>query len=75
MLFYKAIILELSGRNGASITDLKQWNNLPDNSIGLGATLILPRTRLSLIRTKQRLVHLRKSKQRIAIKKEALIIM
>jgi membrane-bound lytic murein transglycosylase D len=27
---------------------------------------------LSLIRTKQRLVHLRKNKQRIAIKKEAL---
>ena len=31
---------------GASITDLKQWNNLPDNSIGVGATLIVARNEI-----------------------------
>ncbi|MFV8346275.1 LysM peptidoglycan-binding domain-containing protein [Flavobacterium sp. ZB4P13] len=32
---------DIAKKFGASLADLKQWNNLPDNTIGIGATLIV----------------------------------
>ncbi|MFV8334897.1 LysM peptidoglycan-binding domain-containing protein [Flavobacterium sp. RSP29] len=32
---------DLAKKFGASLAELKQWNNLPDNTIGIGATLIV----------------------------------
>ena len=33
---------------GASLTDLKQWNNLQDNTIGIGATLIVAKDEIAI---------------------------
>ena len=58
---------------GASITDLKQWNNLPDNSIGLGATLIVAKDEI-VINTNKATVSSFKKKANNGLpsKKEAL---
>ena len=58
---------------GASITDLKQWNNLPDNSIGLGATLIVAKDEI-VINTNKATVRSFKKKANNGLpsKKEAL---
>jgi membrane-bound lytic murein transglycosylase D len=32
---------DIAKKFGASVTDIKQWNNLPDNAISVGATLIV----------------------------------
>ena len=58
---------------GASITDLKQWNNLPDNSIGVGATLIVAKDEI-VINTNKATVRSFKKKANNGLpsKKEAL---
>ena len=58
---------------GASITDLKQWNNLPDNSIGVGATLIVAKDEI-VINTNKATVSSFKKKANNGLpsKKEAL---
>ncbi|MDI6032520.1 LysM peptidoglycan-binding domain-containing protein [Flavobacterium sp. LB2P84] len=58
---------------GASLADLKQWNNLPNNSIGVGATLIVAKDEL-VINTNKATVSSFKKKTNIAesSKKEAI---
>ncbi|MFV8333192.1 LysM peptidoglycan-binding domain-containing protein [Flavobacterium sp. GSP14] len=58
---------------GASIADLKQWNNLPDNSIGVGATLIVAKDEI-VINTNKATVSSFKKKANNGLpsKKEAL---
>jgi membrane-bound lytic murein transglycosylase D len=38
---------------GASLTDLKQWNNLQDNTIGVGTTLIVAKDEIVINPIKQ----------------------
>ncbi|MFV8365606.1 LysM peptidoglycan-binding domain-containing protein [Flavobacterium sp. XS1P27] len=58
---------------GASLADLKQWNNLPDNTIGIGATLIVAKDEI-VINTNKATVSSFKKKTNIAdsSKKEAI---
>ncbi|TDE55214.1 LysM peptidoglycan-binding domain-containing protein [Flavobacterium sp. GT3P67] len=58
---------------GASLADLKQWNNLPDNTIGIGATLIVAKDEI-VINTNKATVSSFKRKTNIAesYKKEAI---
>ena len=58
---------------GASLADLKQWNNLPNNTIGVGATLIVAKDEL-VINTNKATVSSFKKKTNIAesSKKEAI---
>lgn len=63
----------ISKKFGASITDLKQWNNLPDNTIGVGATLIVAKDEI-VINTNKATVSSFKKKTNItdSSKKEAI---
>ena len=58
---------------GASLSDLKQWNNLPDNTIGVGATLIVAKDEI-VINTNKATVNSFKKKTNItdSSKKEAI---
>jgi membrane-bound lytic murein transglycosylase D len=58
---------------GASLADLKQWNNLPDNTIGIGATLIVAKDEI-VINTNKATVSSFKKKTNItdSSKKEAI---
>ena len=58
---------------GASLADLKQWNNLQDNTIGIGATLIVAKDEI-VINTNKATVSSFKKKTNIAdsSKKEAI---
>ena len=58
---------------GASLSDLKQWNNLPDNTIGVGATLIVAKDEI-VINTNKATVNSFKKKMNItdSSKKEAI---
>nr|WP_315205607.1 LysM peptidoglycan-binding domain-containing protein [uncultured Flavobacterium sp.] len=58
---------------GASLTDLKQWNNLQDNTIGVGATLIVAKDEI-VINTNKATVNSFKKKTNITdfSKKEAI---
>ena len=58
---------------GASLTDLKQWNNLQDNTIGVGATLIVAKDEI-VINTNKATVNSFKKKRNItdSSKKEAI---
>ena len=58
---------------GASLTDLKQWNNLQDNTIGVGATLIVAKDEI-VINTNKATVNSFKKKTNItdSSKKEAI---
>ncbi|MGZ9734809.1 LysM peptidoglycan-binding domain-containing protein [Flavobacterium sp. GNP002] len=58
---------------GASLTDLKQWNNLQDNTIGVGATLIVAKDEI-VINTNKATVSSFKKKTNItdSSKKEAI---
>ena len=49
---------------GASLSDLKQWNNLPDNTIGVGATLIVAKDEI-VINTNKATVNSFKKKTNI----------
>ena len=57
---------------GATVSDLKQWNNLPDNNIGLGATLIVAKDEI-VINTNKATVSSFKKKPNVSLypKKEA----
>ena len=57
---------------GATVSDLKQWNNLPDNNIGLGATLIVAKDEI-VINTNKATVSSFKKKPNASLypKKEA----
>jgi membrane-bound lytic murein transglycosylase D len=58
---------------GASLSDLKQWNNLQDNTIGVGATLIVAKDEI-VINTNKATVNSFKKKTNItdSSKKEAI---
>jgi membrane-bound lytic murein transglycosylase D len=58
---------------GASLSDLKQWNNLQDNTIGIGATLIVAKDEI-VINTNKATVNSFKKKTNItdSSKKEAI---
>ena len=42
----------IASKFGASVVDLKQWNNLPDNTITIGKTLIVAKDEIAIITDK-----------------------
>jgi membrane-bound lytic murein transglycosylase D len=42
----------IASKFGASVVDLKQWNNLPDNKITIGKTLIVAKDEIAIITDK-----------------------
>jgi membrane-bound lytic murein transglycosylase D len=42
----------IASKFGASVIDLKQWNNLPDNTITIGKTLIVAKDEIAIITDK-----------------------
>lgn len=42
----------IASKFGASVVDLKQWNNLPDNTIAIGKTLIVAKNEIAIITDK-----------------------
>ena len=52
---------DIAKKFGASVTDIKQWNNLPDNAIGAGATLIVAKDEI-VFNTKKAMVSAFKKK-------------
>lgn len=42
----------IASKFGASVVDLKQWNNLPDNTITIGKTLIVAKNEIAIITDK-----------------------
>ena len=42
----------IASKFGASVVDLKQWNNLPDNTITIGKTLIVAKDELAIVTDK-----------------------
>ena len=42
----------IASKFGASVVDLKQWNNLPDNTIAIGKTLVVAKNEIAIVTDK-----------------------